>query len=131
AIDTVLRRGRLGEVYNIGGFNEKQNIDIVGMIIDEVARLCNENDRYRALLAEPDRLPDRSLITFVKDRPGHDARYAIDPVKTATELGWAPRIPFAEGLPRTVRWYLDQRKWVTDIVDGDYQMYYHKMYSGR
>lgn len=131
AIDTVLIHGRLGEVYNIGGFNEKQNIDIVGMIIDCVADLCRSEERYRRLLADPDKLPDHSLIRFVTDRPGHDARYAIDPTKTATELGWAPRTPFAEGLPLTVRWYLDNRQWTADIVHGEYQKYYEKMYAKR
>lgn len=131
AIDTVLLHGRLGEAYNIGGFNEKQNIDIVEMIIDQVADLCRSHEKYRSLLSNPQQLPDRSLIRFVSDRPGHDARYAIDPAKTAAELGWAPRIPFADGLPETVRWYLDNRSWVTDIVEGDYQKYYDKMYSNR
>lgn len=131
AIDTVLLRGNTGEIYNIGGFNEKQNIDIVEMIIDRVAELCAGDNKYRELLSDPSKLPDRSLIRFVKDRPGHDARYAIDPEKTAAELGWAPRIPFAQGLPETVRWYLDNRAWVTDIVEGDYQKYYQKMYSDR
>ncbi|MDE6332271.1 MAG: GDP-mannose 4,6-dehydratase, partial [Muribaculaceae bacterium] len=131
AIDTVLLNGQTGEVYNIGGFNEKQNIDIVEMIIDQVAELCRNDRKYRNLLADPQKMPDRSLISFVKDRPGHDARYAIDPVKTASQLGWAPRTPFEKGLPLTVKWYLDNRKWVTDIVEGDYQMYYRKMYSER
>lgn len=131
AIDTVLLNGQTGEVYNIGGFNEKQNIEIVEMIIDQVAELCRNDRKYRNLLADPQQLPDRSLISFVKDRPGHDARYAIDPVKTASQLGWAPRTPFEKGLPLTVKWYLDNRKWVTDIVEGDYQMYYRKMYSER
>ncbi len=96
-----------------------------------MADLCRSHEKYRSLLSNPQQLPDRSLIRFVSDRPGHDARYAIDPAKTAAELGWAPRIPFADGLPETVRWYLDNRSWVTDIVEGDYQKYYDKMYSNR
>lgn len=131
AIDTVLRHGRIGRVYNIGGFNEQRNIDIVRMVIDQVRELAQGDERYRRLLADPERLPDYSLISYVTDRPGHDARYAIDPGRTARELGWAPRTPFAEGLPRTVRWYLDNRAWVQRITDGAYRDYYDHMYGGR
>lgn len=131
AIDTVLRRGTPGRVYNIGGFNEQRNIDIVRMIIDEIRALVQSDARYRSLLADPAKLPDHSLISYVTDRPGHDARYAIDPGRTARELGWAPRTPFASGLPLTVRWYLDNRQWVKRITDGDYRAYYDHMYGSR
>ena len=131
AIDTVLHSGQCGQVYNIGGFNEQRNIDIVRMIIDQVRQLAGSDDRYRRLLADPARLPDYSLISYVTDRPGHDARYAIDPTRTARELGWAPRTAFADGLPRTVRWYLDNRQWVKQITNGEYREYYTHMYGGR
>ncbi len=112
AIDLVMRRGRPGETYNIGGHNERANIDVVRTILRE--------------LGKPE-----SLITFVADRPGHDRRYAIDPAKIHRELGWLPQTPFEEGIRRTVRWYVDHRKWWEDILAGDYRDYYRRMYENR
>lgn len=112
AIDLVLRQGRIGEVYNIGGHNEMRNIDIVKLI-------CKA-------LGKPE-----SLITYVSDRKGHDMRYAIDPAKIHSELGWLPATRFAEGLQKTVDWYLNNREWWETIISGEYQNYYEKMYANR
>lgn len=112
AIDLVMRKGREGEVYNVGGHNERRNIDVVKTILRE--------------LGKPE-----SLIGFVTDRPGHDRRYAIDPRKIKTELGWEPTTMFDEGIRATVKWYVDNRKWWEDILAGDYQQYYEKMYKNR
>ncbi|MDO4319642.1 MAG: dTDP-glucose 4,6-dehydratase [Bacteroidales bacterium] len=131
AIDTVLRDGRVGEVYNIGGFNEQTNLGIVRLIIDIMHRIMTDEPAYRDLLSGSVDDINYDLITFVTDRPGHDMRYAIDPTKIATELGWAPRTPFAEGIERTVRWYLDNRSWVDGVTSGDYMQYYDEMYSRR
>ena len=102
----------LGEVYNVGGHNEKQNIEIVKII-------CKE-------LGKPE-----SLITHVGDRKGHDMRYAIDPTKIHNELGWLPETKFEDGIKKTIQWYLDNRKWWETIISGEYQNYYEKMYSNR
>lgn len=110
AIDRILEKGRIGEVYNIGGHNEMKNIDIVRLI-------CRE-------LGKPE-----SLISYVADRRGHDLRYAIDPEKIHRELGWLPETKFAEGIRKTIRWYLDNRTWWEEIVSGEYQEYYKKMYG--
>ena len=110
AIDIILQQGRAGEVYNIGGHNEMRNIDIVRLILKE--------------LNKPD-----SLITFVKDRAGHDLRYAIDPSKIHAELGWLPETRFADGLKLTVKWYLENRAWWEKIISGEYVEYYKKMYG--
>ncbi|MCM1483530.1 MAG: dTDP-glucose 4,6-dehydratase [Muribaculaceae bacterium] len=131
AIDLVLRQGRTGEVYNIGGFNEEQNINIVRTIISILARIMDEEPEYRRLLSDQASRIDDSLITFVTDRLGHDMRYAIDPTKIATELGWYPETPFSVGIERTVRWYLDNREWIDSVTSGDYLEYYRKMYSNR
>ena len=112
AIDLIIRKGRIGEVYNIGGHNEMRNIDIVKLI-------CKE-------LGKPE-----SLITFVTDRKGHDMRYAIDPTKIHDELGWLPETKFADGIKKTIRWYLDNREWWETIVSGEYRDYYEKMYGNR
>ena len=112
AIDLILQRGQVGEVYNVGGNNEMRNIDIVKMILCE--------------LKKPE-----SLITFVTDRAGHDMRYAIDPRKIHTELGWLPETKFADGLKLTVKWYLENRVWWERIINGEYAQYYEKMYGGR
>ena len=112
AIDLIIRKGRVGEVYNVGGHNEMRNLDIVKLI-------CRE-------LGKPE-----SLITFVTDRKGHDMRYAIDPTKMHTELGWLPATPFAEGIRKTIRWYLDHEDWWKPIISGEYQHYYEKMYTNR
>lgn len=132
AIDMVLRQGRLGEVYNIGGFNEEQNINIVKLVIDTIARIMKEEPHYQSLLKgiAPEQIT-YDLITYVTDRPGHDMRYAIDPTKIATELGWYPETPFTEGIEKTIRWYLDNQEWVKGVTSGDYQRYYDHMYGNR
>ena len=112
AIDLVIHNGTVGEVYNIGGHNEMRNIDIVKLI-------CEELDK------------PESLITYVTDRKGHDMRYAIDPTKIHNELGWLPETKFADGIKKTIRWYLDNEEWWKDIISGDYQNYYQRMYGNR
>lgn len=131
AIDLVLRKGRVGEVYNIGGFNEEQNITIVKTIIDIIARIMRDEPEYRRLLKNPGQQIDYSLITYVSDRPGHDKRYAIDPTKIATELGWYPETPFVEGIEKTVRWNLDNMEWMNGVISGDYMKYYEEQYGNR
>lgn len=131
AIDTVLREGRVGQVYNVGGFNEQSNIDIVRLVIRIIRRIMDNEPEYRGLLAPPVENINDDLIEFVTDRPGHDMRYAIDPTKIATELGWAPRTPFTEGIEKTVRWYLDNQEWVRGVTSGDYMKYYETMYNDR
>lgn len=131
AIDMVLRKGRVGEVYNIGGFNEEANINIVGEILRIVRKLIAENPDYQKLFRPAADEIDERMITFVADRPGHDMRYAIDPTKIAVELGWYPETPFVEGIEKTVRWYLDHTDWTRDVLSGDYQKYYEEMYSNR
>ncbi|VUX20541.1 dTDP-glucose 4,6-dehydratase [Blautia obeum] len=112
AIDLIIHNGRVGEVYNVGGHNEKQNIEIVKII-------CKE-------LGKPE-----SLITHVGDRKGHDMRYAIDPTKIHSELGWLPETKFEDGIKKTIKWYLENREWWETIISGEYQNYYEKMYSNR
>lgn len=112
AIDLIIEKGCDGEVYNIGGHNEKHNIDIVKLILD--------------YLGKPE-----SLITYVTDRKGHDLRYAIDPTKIHNELGWLPSTPFEKGIKLTIDWYLDNRSWWENIVSGEYKEYYSKMYNNR
>ncbi len=109
-----------GRVYNFGGYSERRNIDIVKMLIAIMAEELTENSGI-----------DEGLITYVADRPGHDQRYAIDASRAMAELGWRPEVDFAEGLRRTVRWYIDNRAWLDDIVSGSYRDYYEKMYSNR
>ena len=112
AIDLIIHKGRVGEVYNVGGHNEMTNIDIVKII-------CKE-------LGKPE-----SLITYVADRKGHDMRYAIDPTKIHNELGWLPETKFADGIKKTIKWYLDNKEWWETIISGEYQNYYEKMYAHR
>ena len=112
AIDLIIRQGKNGETYNIGGHNEMKNIDIVRLI-------CQK-------LSKPE-----SLITYVADRKGHDMRYAIDPTKITNELGWTPETCFEVGIVKTIRWYLENQKWVEDITGGDYMKYYEQMYGSR
>lgn len=131
AIDKVLREGRVGEVYNIGGFNERSNIDIVRLVIDIMARIMRKEPHYRKLCKLAPEEINCSLIDFVTDRPGHDMRYAIDPEKIVDELGWAPATPFDRGIERTVRWYLDHPDWVEGVTSGDYMNYYNSMYHNR
>jgi dTDP-glucose 4,6-dehydratase len=122
AILEVLEKGRLGETYNIGGNNEKQNIEVVQTICDILDEAAGPLTAGK---------PRRSLITFVKDRPGHDRRYAIDAGKIKKELGWKPSVTFEEGIRNTVGWYLEHADWIVNVVDGSYQEYYDRMYAGR
>lgn len=131
AIDLVLRNGRIGEIYNIGGFNEEQNIDIVKTVIAIIARIMREEPHYQSLLTCDLSDISNDLITYVTDRPGHDMRYAIDPTKIAVELGWYPETPFKKGIELTIRWYLDNQEWVKNVTSGDYQQYYEQMYNNR
>ena len=112
AIDLIIRKGRVGEVYNIGGHNEKTNLEVVKTILKELGK-------------------GEDLIAFVKDRPGHDRRYAIDPAKIHKELGWLPQTSFAEGIKKTIKWYLANESWWQRIISGEYQDYYAKMYGDR
>jgi dTDP-glucose 4,6-dehydratase len=112
AIDLVLHEGELGEVYNIGGNNEKQNIEIVKLILNQLEK-------------------DESLIEFVTDRLGHDRRYAIDSTKIQNDLGWSPKYTFEVGIQETIQWYLDNQEWTDQVKSGQYQEYYEKMYSNR
>ena len=111
AVDMVINSGRLGEVYNIGGFNEEKNINIVKLTIDTIAKIMREEPEYRKVLKTDIENINYNLITYVQDRLGHDARYAIDPTKIATELGWYPETPFDKGIEKTIRWYLDSQEW--------------------
>lgn len=112
AIDLIVHQGRVGEIYNVGGHNEMKNIDIVKLICKELGK-------------------SESLIQYVSDRKGHDRRYAIDPTKIHKELGWLPETTFADGIHKTIQWYLDHRKWWETIISGEYQNYYKKMYINR
>jgi dTDP-glucose 4,6-dehydratase len=140
AIEMVVRGGRPGEVYNVGGHNEKRNIDIVRLTIATIHRLMTERPEYRKVLKKAtkgeDELPsidwiNDALITYVKDRLGHDQRYAIDPTKIKDELGWYPETCFEEGIVKTIEWYLNNQTWVEEVTSGDYQHYYERMYAGR
>ena len=130
-IDMVLRQGRVGEVYNIGGFNEESNINIVRQVIAIIARIMHEEPQYQRLLKCKVEDINDGLIEFVTDRPGHDMRYAIDPSKIARELGWYPETPFTVGIEKTIRWNLDHQDWVQSVTSGDYQRYYDEMYGNR
>ncbi len=131
AIDTVLHNGKYGEIYNIGGFNEEQNINIVKLTIDIILKIMNKFPEYRKVLKTDINNINYDLITYVKDRLGHDARYAIDPTKITTELGWYPETSFVVGIEKTIKWYLDNQGWVEEVVSGDYQKYYEDMYGNR
>lgn len=131
AIDLVIEKGRPGEVYNIGGFNEAQNIDIVKLVIAVIARFMKEQPQYRSYLKIPVEEINENLIAFVADRLGHDARYAINPEKIVTELGWYPETAFEGGIEKTVEWYLQNQDWVNEVTSGDYLKYYERMYRGR
>ena len=112
AIDLIIRKGKVGEVYNIGGHNEKTNLEVVKTIIKELGK-------------------SEDLIEFVTDRPGHDRRYAIDPTKIHNELGWLPVTKFNDGIKKTINWYLTHKSWWEKIISGEYQNYYEKMYKNR
>lgn len=130
-IDLVLRNGKLGEVYNIGGFNEEQNINIVKLVIDILREEVTGSDEYRKILKTDPENINYGLITYVQDRLGHDMRYAIDPGKIAKDLGWYPETDFETGIRKTVKWYLENQEWVNEVVSGDYQKYYDEMYGNR
>ena len=120
AIDLIFHKGKAGETYNIGGFNEWRNIDLIKVIIRTVDRL----------LGNPEGASEH-LITYVTDRAGHDLRYAIDSRKLKNELGWEPSLQFEEGIEKTVRWYLDNQQWMDEITSGEYEKYYESMYGNR
>lgn len=140
AIDIVVREGKEGEVYNVGGHNEMTNIDIVKLTIKTIHDMMAEDKELRKILKKQVKDADGeiaidwindSLITFVKDRLGHDQRYAIDPTKIKNDLGWYPETMFAEGIVKTIKWNLDNQEWVKEVTSGDYQKYYEQMYSNR
>ncbi|MDL2301257.1 dTDP-glucose 4,6-dehydratase [Lachnospiraceae bacterium OttesenSCG-928-D06] len=122
AIDMVQEKGRLFETYNIGGHNEKQNIEIVSIIIDTLQDMLSDEDERKAHVT-------RDLITYVEDRKGHDRRYAIAPDKIKSEIGWEPETMFAEGIRKTIAWYFENEEWMKNITSGDYQNYYSEMYE--
>ena len=128
-IDLVVKNGRLGEVYNIGGFNEEQNINIVKLVIDILKEEIAGNEEYKKVLKTDLNNINYDLITYVQDRLGHDMRYAIDPSKIAKELGWYPETDFETGIRKTIKWYLENQEWVNEVISGDYQKYYDKMYG--
>ena len=118
AIDVIFHNGSLGETYNIGGFNEWKNIDLIKVMIKTVDRLLGREEGA-----------SEKLITYVTDRAGHDLRYAIDSTKLKDELGWEPSLQFEEGIDKTVKWYLENQEWLNNVTSGDYQAYYQKMYT--
>ena len=120
AIDVIFHEGKIADTYNIGGFNEWKNIDIIKVVIKTVDRLLGRKEGE-----------DMDLITFVTDRAGHDLRYAIDSTRRQRELGWEPSLQFEEGIEKTVRWYLDNQEWLDNVTSGDYQKYYDNMYANR
>ncbi len=143
AIDMIFHNGKIAETYNIGGFNEWKNIDLIKVIIKTVDIALGRvalSDEQRAMSCSqltaqsslPDSaFPDLDLITYVTDRAGHDMRYAIDSTKLQKELGWEPSLQFEEGIEKTVRWYLDNQEWMDNITSGEYEKYYEEMYEGR
>ena len=120
AIDMVQEKGRLGETYNVGGHNEKQNIEIIHIILDVLREKLPDDDPRKAHIGE-------QLITYVEDRKGHDRRYAIAPDKIRTEIGWEPETMFAEGIRQTIEGYFDHEEWMAQVTSGDYQKYYEDM----
>lgn len=124
AIDMVQEQGKIGETYNIGGHNEKQNIEIIHIIIETLKEMLPEDDARRALVSE-------DLITYVSDRKGHDRRYAIAPDKIKAEIGWEPETMFKDGIKKTIAWFLGHEDWMNRVTSGDYRKYYEEMYSSR
>ena len=132
AIDTIFHNGKVAETYNIGGFNEWKNIDIIKVVIQTVDRLLGRVKLETSETGETfETYPDMDLITYVTDRLGHDARYAIDSRKLQKELGWEPSLQFEEGIEKTVKWYLENEEWLDNVTSGDYQSYYDNMYKGQ
>ena len=121
AIDMVMEKGKLGEKYNIGGHNEKQNIEIIHIILDTIREMLPDSDPRKAHVNE-------KLITYVADRKGHDRRYAIAPDKIKSEIGWEPETMFADGIKLTIKWYFEHEDWMNNVTSGDYQKYYEEMY---
>ena len=130
-IDLVLRNADIYEIYNIGGFNEEQNINIVKLVIDILREEIENNDEYKKVLKTDLQNINYDLITYVQDRLGHDMRYAIDPSKIARDLGWYPETDFETGIRKTVKWYLEHQDWANEVVSGDYQKYYEEMYGNK
>ena len=124
AIDMVQEKGRLFETYNVGGHNEKQNIEIVKTIIDILREELDDSDPRKEHLTY-------DLITYVADRKGHDRRYAIAPDKIKAEIGWEPETMFKEGIRKTIKWYFDNEEWMSHVTSGDYEKYYEKMYASK
>ena len=120
AIDVIFHEGKIAETYNIGGFNEWKNIDLIKVMIKTVDKILGNPEGHSL-----------ELITYVTDRLGHDARYAIDSTKLQKELGWEPSLQFEEGIEKTVRWYLDNQEWMDNITSGEYEKYYQDMYKDR
>ena len=132
AIDLIFHEGKVAETYNIGGFNEWKNIDIIKVVIQTVDRALGRVKLETTETGETvETYPDMDLITFVTDRAGHDMRYAIDSSKLQRELGWEPSLQFEEGIEKTVRWYLDNQAWMDNVTSGKYQDYYRDMYDNR
>lgn len=123
-IDMVQEMGRLGETYNIGGHNEKQNIEIINIIIDTLLEMLPADDPRRALVS-------KDLITYVEDRKGHDRRYAIAPDKIREEIGWEPETMFKDGIKKTIAWFFEHEDWMRHVTNGDYQKYYEDMYQNK
>ena len=123
-IDMVQEKGRLGETYNIGGHNEKQNIEIIHIIIETLLEMLPENDPRRELVST-------DLITYVEDRKGHDRRYAIAPDKIKAEIGWEPETMFKDGIRKTIAWFFEHEEWMKNVTSGDYQKYYEEMYNNK
>ena len=124
AIDMVQEKGRLGETYNVGGHNEKQNIEIINIIIDTLLEMLPADDPRRKLVS-------KDLITYVEDRKGHDRRYAIAPDKIKAEIGWEPETMFKDGIKKTIAWFFENEDWMKNVTSGDYQKYYEDMYRGK
>jgi len=129
AIDLVLEKGKLGEIYNIGGCDEKQNIEIVKIVIDTIKDLIRKNSEYQSVLKTDLSNINYDLIKYVKDRKGHDKRYAIDSTKIKNELRWFPETKFEDGIIKTIKWYFENQNWVESVISGDYQEYYERMYE--
>ncbi|HBZ03164.1 MAG TPA: dTDP-glucose 4,6-dehydratase, partial [Lachnospiraceae bacterium] len=123
-IDMATEEGRIGERYNIGGHNEKQNIEIINIIIETLQELLPDSDPRKANVT-------KDLITYVTDRKGHDRRYAIAPDKIKKEIGWYPETMFKDGIRLTIQWYLENEEWMKNVTSGNYQKYYEDMYSDR